>query len=256
VSNVIGQGRGRPYCANPSKKLCKPEANCNICRKKTIDSEYNRNDIMERDLEYDATRNEKPANQVFSGSDTEKHWWICRKKSCGRHFEANALSVMRRGTGCPYCLNKSENAILSFLENALETLGGWTWKRQDKLQNQSNPRHRFDLIARHVKGVVVTIEVDGEQHFWEVGFNGSKPRNHKIQRRDDIEKTRCSLDGGFSNVRIACIGGLPRGERLKKLGEAFLSAVVATASRSYPTLECIDADRLGIYDSFLGDLFC
>jgi hypothetical protein len=254
-------GTGCPYCCQTSEKFCPVEAGCASCIARSLASKVLAEDIADRaipiagPLEKDGTRRplEKTAHQC-----NEKCVFLCPNVPDHDEFYSTANDVVgSNGNGCPKCVNKSEDAILTFLEKTLSEIPGCTWKRQER--TPSSGTRKFDLVVWFADGMTIVVEIDGAQHFKVVRFGRSKPSDPEVQRGVDVTKTRAALADGASVVRIATHGDdrVVRGKRLERLGGALVEAVGLVHQRgpsSYPVAIALDLDSTGCYAPFLADL--
>lgn len=168
-----------PYCAN--KYLCSLE-DCQKCYDKSFASHHFANCWSDKN-------NNIPRN-VFKGSET-KFMFNCN--TCNSEFESKLYNVLT-GYWCPYCKNKTEAKLLSFLkENYTDYKSQlrFNWCRYSKTDNIMP----FDFGFNNDK---ILIELDGDQHFKQVS-NWDSPES--VQEKD-IEKINYSIKNGYSVIHI------------------------------------------------------
>ena len=103
-------------------------------------------------------------------------------------------SVHLMGCGCPFCKNKTEGILKSFLEKLFQDV-----VHQFKLENCKNPdtgrNLKFDSEIGSIKTIV---ELDGRQHFTQVS-NWGDP---KESLKRDIYKMQRAEAEGYKIIRI------------------------------------------------------
>lgn len=250
------RGTACPYCCVGSEKFCPVSENCQSCIAKSHASPALIYEIKDRAIPVagyilaDGTR--KPLAETAPQCN-KKCQYICPTVPDHGEFYARAghvVGVMK--SGCPKCVNKSEHAMLSFLETTLAEITGCTWQRGEKLPTAGICR--YDEIIRFEPGDAAAVEIDGAPHFVECTF-GSHITDPNVQRGVDVKKTNAALEHGASVVRIATHGSnrVVGGKRLQRLGGALIEAVRALATRepgSAPVVVCIDLDSPGCYEPF------
>jgi very-short-patch-repair endonuclease len=173
----ITRGSCCSYCHN--RQLCDNKQNCSICLNKTFAS-------IERSLCWSDKNILKPY-QVFKSVAT-KFWFDCDK--CGNEFESK-LCHITDGSWCPFCVNKTEQILFDVLKEKYNTL-----KSQYKVDWCKNKKHLpFDFVIEERK---IIIELDGEQHFEQIG----KWKSPEETKKNDLYKMKCANDNGFSIIRI------------------------------------------------------
>ena len=109
---------------------------------------------------------------------------------CNKVFETQ-LSDITRGIWCPFCVNKTEQILYNNLLDFYPTV-----KTQFKVDWCKNIKHLpFDFVIEERK---IIIELDGKQHFEQIG-NWQSPEKNK---KNDLYKMKCANDNGFSIIRI------------------------------------------------------
>lgn len=251
-------GTGCPYCCRKSEKFCPVETGCASCVARSLASKALAEEIVDHaipvtgPLEKDGTR--RPLEETAQQCN-KKCLFLCPDVPDHGEFSATSNAVVgSNGNGCPKCVNKSEDTMLTFLEKALSEIHGCTWKRQG--QTPSSGTRKFDMIIRFDNGTTVVVEIDGAQHFKVVRFSRSKPSTPEVQRGVDVEKTLAAQKDGVSVVRIATHGDdrVVRGKRLERLGGALVEAAKLVSRCSYPVVIALDLDSPGCYAPFLADL--
>lgn len=119
----------------------------------------------------------------------EKLEYICNKK----HTNFMSFNNFLKGRRCPKCRNKTEDKFYKYFNKTFNYL---TIKQQVKFDWCKNKFHLpFDFIITELN---LLIEIDGEQHFRQVG----KWTSPEIIRNRDIKKMNLALEKGYSILRI------------------------------------------------------
>jgi very-short-patch-repair endonuclease len=174
--------RGRnwcSYCCIPTSHICDDE-NCLHC--------FHRSFASHENAKYWSTKNKlKPRN--FIKNSLTKCWFVCQY--CDFEYEAALHSVKGANSKCNLCINKSEKKMYEWLSSMysnilLQKSFDWCiWKQ----------KCYFDFV---LKDKNIIIELDGDQHFIQVGSWGSP---EKTQDRD-IHKMQQALINGYSIIRV------------------------------------------------------
>lgn len=174
----ISKGVWCPYCAG--KKLCDLD-NCISC--------FNRS-FASHPLARFWFNNKKTARQVSIGN-SRKYKFMCEK---GHEFEMSPDTI-KRGSWCPLCYRKGEKKLYEALKN--ENYAIIREKKFEWCINEESGHHfRFDFkIQNRYK---VLIELDGKQHFHQVG-NWDSPE--ETQQRD-LHKMNLANENGYAIIRI------------------------------------------------------
>lgn len=176
VNDRTGRDTGCPYCCAFRQ---------NICEHQSI--VYTHPEIIP---EWHPSRNGSIDPKTIARGSELKIWWKCLVNS--KHEWRTAVNN-RTGnkSGCPYCMNKTEEKIYKYLLTKYNTV-----LRQFTLPNCKRINALpFDICIPEIK---VIIEVDGGQHFKEV--RNWLPYKQTIQR--DIFKMRKAEEEGYKIVRI------------------------------------------------------
>lgn len=95
------------------------------------------------------------------------------------------------GVGCPHCINKTEYKLFTILKSRYPTV-----QRQFKAEWCKQKRCLpFDFMIEEHKKI---IELDGPQHFTQV----SNWRAPELQQQQDLFKTKCANENGYSVIRV------------------------------------------------------
>ena len=95
------------------------------------------------------------------------------------------------GDGCPHCVNKTEYKLFEILKTRYPNV-----QRQFKAEWCKQKRCLpFDFVIEEHKKI---IELDGPQHFTQVA-NWRAP---ELQQEQDLFKTKCANDNGYSVIRV------------------------------------------------------
>jgi len=163
------------YCAH--QKLCEDEK-CYTCFTNSFAS-------VDRSINlHDKTLNPR---RLFK-STNKKFKFDC--DNCNGVFET-ILSDITKGIWCPYCVNKTEKILYEKLIFNYPAL-----KRQYKVKWCKNKNYLpFDFVIEEKK---IIIELDGKQHFEQIG-NWASPEEN---RKNDLYKMKCANENSFSVIRI------------------------------------------------------
>ena len=132
---------------------------------------------------------------IWSDKNKEKCEYVAI--SCNKKFIFNCLNCSHEylqspnsktlGSGCPYCVNKTELKVADFLKEQ-----NIKFKRQFNIENIKKYYDfylpDFDLI----------LEIDGDQHFRQVSNWGCPD----VTINNDIEKMKTGLENSISFLRI------------------------------------------------------
>jgi very-short-patch-repair endonuclease len=178
LKQISSQEHCCSYCSH--QKLCE-NSNCKMCFDNSFAS-----------IERSKQLNDKLINprKLFK-STNKKFKFDC--ETCNKVFETQ-LSDITKGVWCSYCVNKTELILFNNLKESYITLG-----RQFKVEwcknTKSNRFLPFDFVIEERK---IIIELDGKQHFEQVGKWLSPDENMK----NDLYKMKCANDNEFSIIRI------------------------------------------------------
>ena len=108
------------------------------------------------------------------------------------HKTETTFVDFQRGQRCRYCLNKTEEIILKFLQEHYKNVIS-----EAKFDWCKNKRHLpFDFVLSDRK---VVIEVDGRQHFEHV----SRFKNDvQSSQERDVYKMKCAIENDYRIIRI------------------------------------------------------
>jgi len=175
VKDVTSKGQWCSYCSH--QKLCE-DNNCIMCFNNSFGS-----------VERSKYLNNKLINpRMLFKSTNKKFNFDC--ETCNKTFPS-PLSAITNNVWCPYCVNKTELILYNKLIEYYPTL-----KRQYKVVWCKNIKFLpFDFVIEERK---IIIELDGKQHFEQVGKWLSPDENMK----NDLYKMKCANDNEFSIIRI------------------------------------------------------
>lgn len=100
-----------------------------------------------------------------------------------------------RGSGCPFCVNKTEFILYEYLQQLFNNTITKQFKKvwcKNMITNKYLP---FDFCIDEYK---IIIELDGAQHFRQV-LNWSSP---DTQFENDKYKQKCANDNGYCQIRL------------------------------------------------------
>jgi len=121
-------------------------------------------------------------------STNKKYRFDC--SVCEKEFSCQ-ISDVTKGVWCSFCVNKTERILFNKLFVRYNTL-----ERQYKVDWCKKKKHLpFDFVIEERK---VIIELDGKQHFEQIG-NWQSPEE---TRKNDIYKMQCANQQGYSVIRI------------------------------------------------------
>ena len=175
LKDITIKGHWCSYCSH--QKLCE-NIECKMCFSNSFAS-----------IERNKYLNDKNINpRMIFKSTNKKFGFDC--DVCSKTFHCQ-LSDITKGIWCPFCVNKTELILYNKLGKYYSTL-----KRQYKVEWCKNIKHLpFDFVIEERK---IIIELDGKQHFEQIGKWQSPKKNREI----DIYKMKCANENGFSIIRI------------------------------------------------------
>jgi very-short-patch-repair endonuclease len=175
LNQISYQNHWCSYCSH--QKLCK-ENTCKMC--------YN---ISFASVEKCKYLHDKTINpRTLFKSTNKKFKFDC--DLCNKVFETQ-LSDITRGIWCSFCVNKTEQILHDKIIIYYPSI-----KTQFKVDWCKNIKHLpFDFVIEERK---IIIELDGKQHFEQIGNWQSPEKNRKM----DLYKMKCANDNGFSIIRI------------------------------------------------------
>jgi very-short-patch-repair endonuclease len=171
----INSGNWCSYCVN--QKLCDKD-DCKQCFEKSFASYKN--------IDQWSHKNEVISRQVFKSSG-KKYWFICEQK----HEYEQSLNSKSNGSGCPYCVNKTEQKLFNQLIKDYSTL-----QQQYRVNWCKKKTYLpFDFVIPEHN---IIIELDGPQHFIQIS-NWSSPEEQYI---NDMYKMDCANKNKYSIIRL------------------------------------------------------
>jgi very-short-patch-repair endonuclease len=183
-----------------------------------------------------SSKNAKTPREVFKGAEA-KYTFDCDKCKC--EFESRLYNVLT-GYWCPYCKNKTEGKVTTFLQTAsphYKSQVRFDWCRNSDTHNVMP----FDFGLEDEK---VLIEVDGQQHFEQIS-NWNAPED---VRKKDVQKIRLCIEKGYSIIHILQQDIWTDRVDWKKL---LLNAIAICKGRP---AQCIFIDSSNIYDAHIREL--
>lgn len=175
ISDRTLKDTGCPYCCIQRQKFCVHQ---------TI--AYTHPHLTE-EWHPDKNGDSKP-DQFISGCD-HKAWWIC--KTNPKHEWVSKISSRVNGSGCHYCVNKTESALYLYLTSHYpDTI------RQFKLESCRRVYCLpYDFCIPSLK---IIIEMDGGQHFKQVS-NWLAPE--ETLKRDIFKMQKAEAEG-YKVIRV------------------------------------------------------
>ena len=166
------KGNGCPYCSN--RKIC---IHTSIV--------YTHPEIAKQ---WHPTKNGDLKPEHFTYGSNERIWWVNEK--CNHEWKT-AIRNRSYGSGCPYCVNKTEQKLYDALISHYPQL-----KPQFKVDWCMNIKHLpFDFVLAEDN---IIIELDGIQHFEQVS-NWQAPEETHL---NDVYKMKCANENGYSVIRL------------------------------------------------------
>jgi very-short-patch-repair endonuclease len=162
-------GKGCPYCAN--KLRC---GDCEHCLKNSC---FRYKDIW-------SVKNKEKCEYVAL-QNNKKFLFNCYM--CLNEYHQTPSSKSSQGSGCPYCVNKTELKVTDFLKEK-----NIKFKRQFKIKDI---RKYYDF---YLPDFNLILEIDGNQHFRQV----SNWECHEQTTKNDIQKMKTGLENSISFLRI------------------------------------------------------
>lgn len=172
---ITSQGKWCSYCAH--QKLCENK-DCKMCWNNSFAS-----------IERSKYLHDKSINpRMLFKSSSKKLQFNCN--ICYKIFPC-ILADITKGIWCSFCVNKTEKILYDKLVEIYDNL-----KRQYKVEWCKNITYLpFDFVIEERK---IIIELDGKQHFEQIGNWQSPEKNREI----DFYKMKCANKNGFSIIRI------------------------------------------------------
>jgi very-short-patch-repair endonuclease len=171
--------------------LCDDTLSCQSCLKKPFHSFDGKTPNGNKVLDCWNKENHKKSHEEFLCSG-RKYKFNC--DSCPHTFDSSLCDIVSKGNWCPICKNKTEKVVLEFLQNQFSKKDV---KHQFKHEKVKNIRELpFDICILPHK---IIIEVDGEQHFFDV----SHFKSHAVEQCErDCNKMKIIFEEGYCVIRI------------------------------------------------------
>lgn len=169
-----------PYCCSAPKKLCEKE-DCQQCLERSFASHYRASGW--------SPKNSLTARQVCRGS-AKKYLFDCDKDSEHEFLMSPGQITGSDQSWCPKCRYKIEDKVFRLLseEFNIERQSTFQWCRHKRLLP-------FDFW---IEETTILIELDGDQHFWQVS-NWTSPE--ETQERDHFKMEK-AIENGYSVIRM------------------------------------------------------
>ena len=178
VKNITSKGHWCSYCSH--QKLCENKE-CSMCWENSFASIERSKYLHDKNINPRILF--KSINKIFD--------FDC--DLCNKVFKCQ-LSDVTKGTWCSFCVNKTEQILFDKLKESYITL-----ERQYKIEwcknSKSNRYLPFDFVIKERK---IIIELDGKQHFEQIG----KWQSPFETRKNDLYKMKCGNENGYSVIRI------------------------------------------------------
>ena len=178
LKQISSQGQWCSYCSH--QKLC-DNKECIMCFNNSFASIERSKYLHDKNINPRTLF--KSTNKIFE--------FDC--DLCNKVFKSQ-LSGVTKGVWCSFCVNKTEQILFVRLKetyNALKQQFRVDWCK-NLLTNRYLP---FDFVIEDKK---IIIELDGKQHFEQIGKWLSPEKN----RKNDLYKMNCANKNGFSVIRI------------------------------------------------------
>jgi hypothetical protein len=177
----VSSGKWCPYCCLTADKLYN-EDSCTYC--------YNRSFASHEKAKYWSNINNIIPRNITIGS-SKKYWFDCN--ICNYTFEKHLKSISTHNSWCPKCINKSERKLHNWLLEKYKDV-----KYLHKYNWCVNPDTGYKLCYDFVVDNKIIIELDGKQHFEQVGNWRSPDEENKRDRY----KIKCAIENGLSIIHI------------------------------------------------------
>lgn len=175
ICDITGKNGWCGYCGN--KQLC-DNKKCDWCFNNSFAS-FPRSKFWSDENELSPRQITKYSNKKFE--------FICENN----HKFISALYSISDGKWCSLCKNKTEEKLYNWLKETYTNI-----ETQVKFDWCKNIKHLpFDFLLKDLK---IIIELDGEQHFKQVG----KWHPPEVTQKTDFYKMTQAIKNGYSIVRI------------------------------------------------------
>jgi len=172
ISQRSGQNTECPYCYG--RVVCKHNS-----------FKYTHPEIA---IQWHTFKNGELKAEQFSFGSGQNIWWICEKK---HEWLSNISNRCSEKSGCPYCVNKTEQKLYDALIQHYLQL-----KQQYKVEWCKNKTYLpYDFVLAEDK---IIIELDGLQHFEQVS-NWQSPEETHL---NDVYKIKCANENEYSVIRL------------------------------------------------------
>ncbi len=182
-SNLCG------FCAG-RKELCPASQNCEPCIKKSF-ARYSEDGgkTISPKVKMWSSDNPKRPEEVYLNTH-DKYKFKCM--DCKNNFDMRPNNVVQCKEWCPFCVNKTEKKLWSWLKTKyydLEFQCKYDWCRSESERN-----YIYDFVINNK----VIVEIDGRQHFEQIS-NWKSPEE---QNKSDRFKIKKALENGMSIIHI------------------------------------------------------
>jgi len=178
IQNKVKGQHNCPYCNKYGVKMCIHDS-----------VEFNCPDIL---LEWNYEKNITIKPSEISTSSSYKVSWKCKK---GHEWDATISNRIQNESGCPFCINKSEQKLYALLTERFPNFTISYNKTFDWCRSEDCVKYRFDF---YVVELNLLIELDGEQHFKQV-LDWDSP---EINQERDVYKMVKAIKNGMRFIRI------------------------------------------------------
>ena len=181
-----------PYCCF-GQKICE-DKDCSHCYNNSFasyDGLVPGTEIKKVDC-WDIKKNNGITPRYVTKSSGKKYWFNCH--TCELSFESSLghITSKTEPRWCPHCRRKTERKLYKFLIN----LYGQNKIKKEKNFEWLKSKRKFDFFISFKK---IIVELDGNQHFFEVKTWGSNPEE---QQENDNNKTKLALENDYTVIRL------------------------------------------------------
>lgn len=178
LNNITSNNNWCPYCAIYNKILC--TGDCSMC--------YNMSFASHEKAKYWSKKNTITPREVRKCSNMP-FIFVCN--NCEYEFSIS-LNNVSAGRWCPVCKNTTEKKLLDWLKNKYDV------KYQVRYSWCRNPDTQYYLSYDYEINNKIMIELDGRQHFEQVGNWRSPDEENKRDRY----KVKCALENNKHIIHI------------------------------------------------------
>ena len=177
LNNISNHCSWCPYCSG--NKLC-GDTECNVCFQNSFAANPR--------SEFWSVKNpDKPIQCTIASGKTR----IFNCNKCLKEFESRLHWITSCGSWCPHCNTKTESKLFEFLQPIYPSVIS-QFKKSWCKNKSCLP---FDFCIPELK---IIIELDGEQHFRQVG----KWKSPEETQKRDLYKEKCATENSYHVIRL------------------------------------------------------